>query len=123
RGGASARLSNTAFAARVTRLRRLCALPRVPHSRRSRAVLPLQTRTTMRRRHVLLLPILLALAAMAWQFFGAETFTNAETGERHRVGLSVEEESALGLQAYREVLATEHVVRDGPEVELVRRVA
>jgi predicted Zn-dependent protease len=60
---------------------------------------------------------------MLFQYFSADTFINAETGERHRVGLSEEQETALGLQAYQEVLAQERVIESGPEAEMVRRVA
>jgi len=39
------------------------------------------------------------------------------------VALSAEQEEALGLQAYQEVLSTSDVVESGPEAEMVRRVA
>lgn len=77
----------------------------------------------MRRGHLLIVPLLIALAVMAYQYFGAETFTNAETGERHRVGMSTEQEAELGLQAYQDVLEHEHAVTSGPELEMVKRVA
>lgn len=77
----------------------------------------------MRRQHLMILPLLLAAAVFAYQYFSAETFTNAETGEKHRVGMSTEQEAALGLQAYQDVLASERVVESGPEFEMVRRIA
>ncbi len=69
------------------------------------------------------LPIAIALAFMAWKYFGAEKFVNPETGEAHRVGLSENQENRLGLQSYQQVLSEEHVVNSGPEVDLVKRVA
>jgi predicted Zn-dependent protease len=77
----------------------------------------------MRRGHLLIVPLVIAAAVMLFQYFGAETFTNAETGERHRVALSTQQEAALGLQAYEDVLAHEQVVENGPQVDMVRRVA
>jgi predicted Zn-dependent protease len=77
----------------------------------------------MRRGHLLIVPLVLAGLVMLYQYFGAETFTNAETGERHRVGLSTEQETALGLQAYQDVLEHERVIPAGPQAEMVRRVA
>ena len=69
-----------------------------------------------------LVPVAIALLVVAYRFFTAETFTNAETGESHRVGLSREQESALGLQGYRQVLSSSPVLTSGPEVELVQRI-
>ena len=69
-----------------------------------------------------LVPVVIALLFVGYRYFAAETFTNAETGESHRVGLSREQESALGLQGYREVLSSSPVVSSGPELELVQRI-
>jgi predicted Zn-dependent protease len=77
----------------------------------------------MRRGRLMIVPLLLAAAFMLFQYFSADTFTNAETGERHRVGLSEDQEEALGLQAYQEVLSQERVITSGPQAEMVHRVA
>ena len=69
-----------------------------------------------------LLPIGIALVVVVYRFFTAESFTNTETGETHRVGLSRAQETALGLQGYQEVLSTAAVLTNGPEVELVKRI-
>jgi predicted Zn-dependent protease len=60
---------------------------------------------------------------IVYQFFSAEKFTNPETGKKQRVALSSQEETALGLQSYEEVLSTSDVVQSGPEVDLVAKVA
>ncbi len=75
-----------------------------------------------RRRRLILAPLILALLYIAFQYFTAETFVNPETGGRHRVLLSVEQESALGLQSFREVLSQSRTLESGPQVEMVRRV-
>lgn len=75
------------------------------------------------RRHIRWLPVLIALAIMGYKYFSAETAINPETGRRMRVGLSVEQESALGLQSYREVLSQSHLVDRGPSYDQVVRVA
>ncbi len=77
----------------------------------------------MRRGHLLIVPLLIAAAVMLFQYFGADKFTNAETGERHRVGLSTEQEAALGLQAYEDVISHERVIESGPQFDMVKRVA
>lgn len=46
-----------------------------------------------------------------------------ETGRVARVGMSTEQEAALGLQSYREVVAQSDLVRSGPEYDAVTRVA
>jgi metalloendopeptidase OMA1, mitochondrial len=75
------------------------------------------------KRRIHWLPIFLALAYVAFKYFSAEKFVNPETGEAHRVGLSETQEQRLGLQSYQQVLSEEQVVRSGPEVDLVKRVA
>jgi predicted Zn-dependent protease len=67
-------------------------------------------------------PVVIALLVVLYRFLTAESFVNAETGAKHRVGLSRAQESALGLQGYREVLGSAAVVSRGPEVELVQRI-
>jgi metalloendopeptidase OMA1, mitochondrial len=77
----------------------------------------------MRRRHWLPIPLLLAAVFAAFQYFGAEKVVNPETGRAARVALSSDQEQALGLQGYREVLSQSDVVNQGPEYEMVVRVA
>jgi predicted Zn-dependent protease len=77
-----------------------------------------QSRTTLK-----IAPLVIAGLVILFQFMSAERFTNPETGRSERVALSAEQEEALGLQAYQEVLSTSDVVESGPEAEMVRRVA
>ena len=77
----------------------------------------------MRRRHLLPIPLILAAVFAAFQYFGADKTTNPETGKTARVGMSVDQEQALGFQSYREVLAESEVVPSGPEHDQVVRVA
>lgn len=76
----------------------------------------------MNRTHIKWIPILIAGLVIAWQYFGSEKFVNPETGRKSHVGMSVEQETALGLQAYEQVLAQAHPVESGPELEMVKRV-
>lgn len=76
-----------------------------------------------RRSSLTLLPLIIAAAFAAFQYFGAEKVTIPETGRVARVGLSSEQEEALGLQSYREVVAQSDVVRSGPEYDVVLKVA
>lgn len=77
----------------------------------------------MKKRHIAIMPIVLALGLIAFKYFTAERAVNPETGEVVRVALSREQEAELGLQGYREVLSESEVVESGPEVDMVRRVA
>ncbi|CAN5468582.1 M48 family metallopeptidase [soil metagenome] len=77
----------------------------------------------MNRRHIKWLPIFIAAIFFAYQYFSSEKFVNPETGRKSHVGLSTEQESALGLQSYRQVLAQAQTIDSGPEAEMVRRVA
>src|SRR2546423_103599 len=77
----------------------------------------------MERRHIAILPIVIALLFMALKFCSAEKVTNPLTGKTARVGLSSEQEQALGLQSYQEVLSQARVVTSGPEYDEVVRVA
>jgi predicted Zn-dependent protease len=77
----------------------------------------------MERRHFKWLPILIAAAILAYQYFGSEKFVNPETGRAAHVGMSTEQEAALGFQSYRQVLSESRVIDSGPEYEMVRTVA
>ena len=76
----------------------------------------------MNRRHLRWLPILVAGLIFAWQYFSSEKFVNPETGRASHVGMSREQETALGFQSYRQVLSQAQTIDSGPEVEMVRRV-
>ncbi len=80
-------------------------------------------RCAVRRRSLLPIPLILAALFAAFQYFGAEKAVNPETGRVARVGMSEEQEQALGLQSYEQVLADSEVVTAGPEYDLVVRVA
>ena len=79
--------------------------------------------TPMRRRTLTIFPLLIAIGFALFQYFGAEKVTIPDTGRTVRVGMSSEQEQALGLQSYREVLAQSEVVTSGRERELVAEVA
>ncbi len=77
----------------------------------------------MRRTHIKWLPILVAAIFFTYQYCSSEKFVNPETGRKSHVGLSTEQESALGLQSYRQVLAKAQAIDTGAEAEMVRRVS
>lgn len=76
----------------------------------------------MQRRHIAIAPILIAILVMAFKYFTAEKFVNPETGRVSHLAMSAGQEMALGLQSYQEVLSTEQVVSQGPEVDMINRV-
>ena len=76
----------------------------------------------MNRTHIKWLPILAALAFLAYQYFSSEKFVNPETGRKSHVGMSTEQEAALGLQSYQQVLSQSQTINSGPELEMVQRV-
>ena len=84
--------------------------------------LPMPFRQT-RRRSLTIFPLIIAAIFAAYQYFNAEKVTNPETGRSMRVAMSTEQEQALGLQSYQEVLSQSEVVTSGPELEIVQRVA
>lgn len=75
-----------------------------------------------RKRHFVIWPLVLAGIIGAYQYFGSQKYINPETGRASRVALSSDQESALGLQAYQEVLSESDVEAQGPDVSLVKRV-
>jgi len=77
----------------------------------------------MNRRSIRWVPILIAGLVVLWQYFGSDTFINPDTGRKSRVGMSVEQESALGFQTYRQVLSQAQTIDSGPEFQMVRAVA
>ncbi len=76
-----------------------------------------------RRGRIVVIPIAIALIVAAFQYFTAPTTLDPESGRVLRGAFSDEQGAALGMQAYRQVLATEEVLESGPEFEQVRRVA
>jgi predicted Zn-dependent protease len=77
----------------------------------------------MQRRHFRWLPLIVAAVFLAYQYFSSEKFVNPETGRASHVGLSVEQEAALGLQSYQQVLAQSDAINSGPQFDVVRHVA
>lgn len=77
----------------------------------------------MNRRHLRWLPLVAAAVILAWQYFSSEKFTNPETGRTAHVGMSEQQEAALGLQSYRQVLAQSRAIQSGPQFEMVKTVA
>ena len=79
----------------------------------------------MNRNGIRILPIVLALGFILFKFIATPKYVNPETGSAHRVGMDPQQEQALGLQSYQQVLAEEraNVVNSGPEVTMVKTVA
>ena len=44
------------------------------------------------------------------------------TGRKHLVDTSIQQDAALGLQSYQEILQQSQVVKSGPDVDMIRRV-
>lgn len=77
----------------------------------------------MNRTHIKWLPIVIAALFFGYQYFNSEKFVNPETGRKSHVGLSTDQEAALGLQSYQQVLSQAQSIDSGPELEMVKRVA
>jgi metalloendopeptidase OMA1, mitochondrial len=77
----------------------------------------------MERRHIKWLPILAAAVFILYQYCTSERFVNPETGRASHVGMSTEQEAALGLQTYHQVISQSATVDSGPEFEMVKGVA
>ncbi len=79
----------------------------------------------MQRRHIAILPIVIALGIMLLKYASAPRVINPETGSKHPVGMSPQQEQQLGLQAYQEVLHKEsaNVIQSGPEFDRIKAVA
>lgn len=78
------------------------------------------TGTPQRRRFHVLPLIIFAVVGSIYYFSNQETVPI--TGRKQFVDMSVQQEMALGFQSYQEVLSTEDVVKNSPEVEMVRDV-
>ncbi len=68
------------------------------------------------------IPVAIAAAIIFFQYFSSEKVTN-EAGRTARHALNPQQEQALGLQSYQQVLAESDLVESGPDYELVARVA
>jgi metalloendopeptidase OMA1, mitochondrial len=77
----------------------------------------------MNRNHIKWLPILIAGIFLAYQYFSSEKFVNPETGRKSHVGMSADQEAALGFQSYQQVLQQSATIDSGSELDAVRRVA
>jgi len=64
----------------------------------------------------------MAVLFIAYQYFTSQKFVNPETGRKSHIGMTVEQESALGLQSYQQVLSQSQTINSGPELDTVRRV-
>ena len=78
----------------------------------------------MNKRRLLIrfIPVAIAAAVILFQFSSSEKFTN-EAGRTARHALNPQQEEALGLQSYQQILQESDVVKTGEEYELVVRVA
>jgi len=77
----------------------------------------------LRNKKLAIIPLLIAGVVVLFQYFGAEKVTNPETGKKVRVALSSEQEEALGLQSYREIVSQSQTINSGAEYAMVVRVA
>jgi len=75
-----------------------------------------------RRKHFVIWPLLFAVIVGLYQYCSSSKYINPETGRAARVALSEDQEAALGLQSYQEVLSQSHTETQGPEVDMVKRV-
>src|SRR5262249_17686793 len=77
--------------------------------------------SVMQRRRFVLFPIVVAGLIALFQYMSSEKFVNPETGRTSHVAMSEDQEAALGLQSYQQVLSESQVVPTGPEVDMVVR--
>ena len=75
-----------------------------------------------RRWLVRAVPIAVAVIVVLFQYFSSEKFTN-EAGRTAHHALNPQQEQALGLQSYDEVLRQSEAIDSGPQYEMVKRVA
>lgn len=68
-----------------------------------------------------LFPLLAFSAYMLFYYFHNQQRVPI-TGRKHLVDTSLQQDAALGLQSYREILSQSSVVSSGPAVDLMRRV-
>ncbi len=75
-----------------------------------------------RRLLVRLVPIAIAALVVFFQYVSSEKVTN-EAGRTARYALNPQQEKTLGLQSYQQVLQQSQTIDNGPEFDLVSRVA
>jgi predicted Zn-dependent protease len=68
------------------------------------------------------IPILIALIVVIFQRFSAQKIVN-DAGRSVRIGMNPQQEAALGLQAYKQVLSESRTVTSGETYEMVKRCA
>jgi predicted Zn-dependent protease len=66
-------------------------------------------------------PLLAFAVYMLFYYFHNEQRVPV-TGRKHLVGTSPQQDAALGLQSYREILSKSQIVSSGPQVDMVKRV-
>ena len=76
----------------------------------------------MRRRGKLRLWPILLFAAYGLYYYYSNLQTVEMTGRQQMVDISKEQEAALGLRSYQQILNQSQVVRSGPEVNLIRSI-
>jgi predicted Zn-dependent protease len=68
------------------------------------------------------IPILIAVIVVFFQRCTAQKIVN-DAGRTVRLGMNPQQESALGAQAYRQVLSESRTITSGPDFEMVKRCA
>ena len=69
-----------------------------------------------------IIPVAIAVLVVFFQRCSAQKIVN-EAGRTARLGMSPQQELALGAQAYRQVLSESRTVTSGPDFEMVKRCA
>ncbi len=77
----------------------------------------------MNARTRIILTIVAVLSYVGYTYLSSESFKNPETGRSARVALTEVQETALGLQSYKQVLSESQVLTSGPEYDRVVRIA
>ena len=67
-------------------------------------------------------PVAIAVIVVLYQYFSSEKFTN-EAGRTAHHALNPQQEQALGMQSYDQVLQESQSIGSGPDYDLVKRVA
>ena len=74
------------------------------------------------KRRLIVAPLIITVAIIAFQYFSSNTYTNPITGKISRVALSTEQESALGVESFNEILSQSRVINSGIDFETIVRV-
>lgn len=67
--------------------------------------------------------VIVLFLAYAGHYWLTNEHTSSLTGREQLIATTSQQDAALGLQAYQQVLAQSHVVPDNPQVEGIRRIA